>query len=577
MFSGPRFACDVRFVGAAATSTALILAFAIMANTPLRRVLLAVPMALIVVLNVLVFRYYHATFDLQILASALAASHDVRPVALRALPGFLAAVVALAGGYVGLLTFGHRVLGRRAVEQKTSLSVVLVVAAFGGALGTSPRYATPEIRAFHALVALRGRPETAVRGDVRLPPLYSSLSRLPHVLVILTESVRASEYQTSGIAPTAPALAAVTPGRVELRQFRSVASYTALSLSAILTGRSQEAERASIVNAPGLFDFARAARDAGGDRPAIRYYSSQPSSVFETERVRAAVDTFVSLETLRGRDVEDDPDYGELPLDREMLERFVRDLPELPSPSLVMLHLAGTHAPYFVDPAHAPFAPYDHVVTWSGMPSLLNAYRNAIFEQDRLLAQAVEAFLRRVGHEPWLVVFTSDHGEAFGDHGAIHHGQNLLDEQVHVPAWIAHGSGALPPQAVSALEDHQRRFLTHLDVLPTILDSLGIWDNSAVRSFRERMPGRSLLRPFEPRSPIPVTNCTGMFPCPLDTWGLFAGDRKLLARAWDTDWSCLALDGASELLAPAHDAACGHLREVSKATFERLPNGNLNR
>ena len=151
-------------------------------------------------------------------------------------------------------------------------------------------------------------------------------------------------------SPTAPETAALTAGRVDLAQLRAVSSYTALSLSAILTGRSQEGARDAILRSPSLFDFAHAAHDASGSRPVVAYFSSQSSTVFETDQVRAAVDRFASIETMRGHDVEDDANYADLPLDRDVVDLFDKTLPELPAPAVVMLHLANTHAPYFVDP-----------------------------------------------------------------------------------------------------------------------------------------------------------------------------------------------------------------------------------
>jgi hypothetical protein len=92
------------------------------------------------------------------------------------------------------------------------------------------------------------------------------------------------------------------------------------------------------------------------------------------------------------------------------------------------------------------------------------------------------------------------------------------------------------------------------------------------------MTGRSLLRPYEARPPIPVTNCTGMFPCPLNTWGLYAGDKKLVARIYDGGWSCFQLGepGGERALDPA-DSTCADLRGVSQRTFPLLPNGQPNR
>ena len=591
---------DVLFRGAAAwlstpralvdsaASVALVLALvAFAATTRARRLVLATTASAVLVLQVAVFRYYHAPLDVQVLAAAIHARHDVRPIVMRAVPAYLLAVAASTALEYALLLFFHETVARFAPmprrRRAVTAAVLLAGAACAGLAGSGPRHATPELRAVHALAALRLRHEPEpLASAISLPPLHAEREVLPDILFVLTESVRASDYRAYGDAPTAPETAALTRGRVELAELRAVSSYTALSLSAILTGRSQEGGRDAILASPSLFDFAHAVRDASGARPVVAYFSSQSRTVFETDQVRAAVDRFATIETIRGHDVEDDADYGDLPLDREVVDLFTKTLPEIAAPAVVMLHLANTHAPYYVDEARAPFTPYGHVVTWSGMPELLNAYRDSIYEQDRTLAHAVKAFIAHAGARPWLVIFTSDHGEAFGEHGAIHHGQNLMDEQVHVPAWIASGNGALTASQERSLADHAGRFLTHLDLLPTLLDALGLWDNFSVAPHRASMPGRSLLRPYEARVPIPVTNCTAMFPCPLNTWGLYRDDRKLVSRAWDGGWSCMALgarpgDASEERDAPKDDLACEILRAASRRAFPLLPNGAPNR
>src|SRR5205085_10946248 len=127
-----------------------------------------------------------------------------------------------------------------------------------------------------------------------------------------------------------------------------VASYTAVSLSAILTARSQEGARDDILRAPTLFDFARAARGPGGKRPTVAYWSSQSHQVFESKDVRASLDRFTTIENLLGRElVEEDPRYEE-GLDQLVVDRFEADMPTLPMPAVATLHLADTHAPYVV-------------------------------------------------------------------------------------------------------------------------------------------------------------------------------------------------------------------------------------
>jgi arylsulfatase A-like enzyme len=65
-----------------------------------------------------------------------------------------------------------------------------------------------------------------------------------------------------------------------------------------------------------------------------------------------------------------------------------------------------------------------------------------------------------------LIVVTADHGEELGEDGRIDHGDALADGVQHVP-WIMAGAGIAPGQVVS-------RFTEHVDVLPTVLASLGV-------------------------------------------------------------------------------------------------------
>jgi hypothetical protein len=533
------------------------------------RVVLAVVAASLVVVQAFAYRFAHAPFDLQVAESARHSYTAIRPVLARVLPAAAGAIIVVSAVELALLELARPELGRLRAgwRARVALAALVVVAI---AVAPEPRASCPDVRAIHALSVFRSKPAPRIEGAVALAPLHSTRGEVPDVLFVLTESVRAADYVPSGPEATAAAAAEVTSGRFELDELRSISSYTAVSLSALITGRSQEGSREDILNAPNLFDFAHA---LGAD---VGYYSAQSRETFETKDVRAAVDHFVTLETLAGHDVEDDAEWVEKPLDRMVVDRFLAELPSRPHPSATVLHLYGTHAPYYFEDERAKFVPFEREVGWSGMPKLRNAYRNAIAEQDRQIARAVSAFTSRAGQRPWIVVFTSDHGESFGEHGAIHHGQNLYDEQVHVPGWIAAKEGTLDPAQRRSLEDHRQRFVTHLDVLPTVLDALGLLDNFAVRAHVERMTGHSLLRPYATRAPIPVTNCTRMFPCPLNTWGLFADDHKLVAQVWDAEWRCVRV-GGGEHLVPPDDPACVTLGQAARRQFQELPNGAPNR
>jgi arylsulfatase A-like enzyme len=91
------------------------------------------------------------------------------------------------------------------------------------------------------------------------------------------------------------------------------------------------------------------------------------------------------------------------------------------------------------------------------------------------------------------VVITADHGEEFWDHGAFEHGHALYDELVRVPLWLK-----LPDESPLLSQLPQAgfgdRLVCHIDVLPTLLDVLGL-------STEAPLMGRSVFAEREPAAP----------------------------------------------------------------------------
>jgi arylsulfatase len=128
----------------------------------------------------------------------------------------------------------------------------------------------------------------------------------------------------------------------------------------------------------------------------------------------------------------------------------------------VWLHLLKTHLPYSPPPRHMPGSgPED----WKTLgPS--DYYDAEVRELDELIATIVASIERHVGLDRSLVIFTSDHGEAFNEHGEFEHGQSLHREVVHVPLIFA-GPKVPPGKTVAA-------YVRTTDILPTILDLAGL-------------------------------------------------------------------------------------------------------
>jgi arylsulfatase A-like enzyme len=246
----------------------------------------------------------------------------------------------------------------------------------------------------------------------------------------------------------------------------------------------------------------------------------------------------------------------------------------MPEPYFVLLQFGDTHTPYAADPADAPFAPYARDFSWEGTPRLLNQYRNAVHLQDRLIGEMLER-LRHAGRlERTVVLFTSDHGEAFREHSQLFHGGSLRDEEIHVAAWV------WVPDALrrelghrySALLGRHADFVTHLDLLPTVLDLFGVYDDPALRPHVGALPGHSLLRPLAAPEPVALTNCSDLMECAFRTFGALEGRYELEAREWDGYWNCWELGPKPRALAMGAWPCQSLLRET-REIHPRLPNG----
>jgi glucan phosphoethanolaminetransferase (alkaline phosphatase superfamily) len=545
------------------------LAFALLVLRQLKRLVarafVALIAAVVLVAQVAYYLYYNAPLDAQVALAARQSWADVRPVLVDSAGRLALAVMAIAGLELWLLS--------RVRLERVSWPLLAVVAVAGWGLAGSPRLCTAEVRTAHAVTALLTTPTAAAHGPRPVVPELQSLrGRLPDVLLIVTESVRASDGCGRERCTTGAELVHALPTPLIMDQARSLASYTTVSLLAMFTGRTQERPTGELAHFPDLFDLAHAAR-SGAQRYSVHYWSAQLANSMPHGALAGVADEVVTAETLLGHPSDDIEDSVMGRLDRRISELCVRGVANLEQPRFLVVHLAGTHVPYFFEEKDATFKPWGNRIRWEEMDLFHNKYLNALAEQDRTIARCVRAFVESEAGRPWFLLYTSDHGESFGEHHAIHHGQNFFDEQTHVPMIIAHGGDGLTPAESASLEEAQSLPVTHADVLPTMLDAMGLLDHFALRSFSASLRGRSLLRPLTDFTPLPVTNCTDSYRCPLNTWGVYGEKKKLIAQVWDGKWRCLERDGGE------HDVGLGQCRDLlptACAAFPTLPSGVAN-
>lgn len=98
---------------------------------------------------------------------------------------------------------------------------------------------------------------------------------------------------------------------------------------------------------------------------------------------------------------------------------------------------------------------------------IVDLYDGEIAFTDSAIADFLRGLDQRNLRDNTLVVFLSDHGEEFFEHGGFEHGHSLYDELLHVPLLFS-----LPERIPAGVR--LSRAVRLLDVAPTILDFLAI-------------------------------------------------------------------------------------------------------
>jgi arylsulfatase len=113
---------------------------------------------------------------------------------------------------------------------------------------------------------------------------------------------------------------------------------------------------------------------------------------------------------------------------------------------------------------------------------LVDLYDAEILDSDRGFGAFLELLKRTGRFEHALIVLVADHGEAFGEHDTLQHGNNLNRELLHVPLIIR-----LPQGRMAGTRVEQRVSLVEL--YPTILAQAGV-----APKLDYGLPGRDLIR-----------------------------------------------------------------------------------
>jgi arylsulfatase A-like enzyme len=365
-----------------------------------------------------------------------------------------------------------------------------------------------------------GKDEDCQDGDASSAPLVakpsggaivSARQRLPadlNVLLLTIDTLRADLGYMGNPRPLSPRLDALASQSVVFERAYSLASYTGKSVGPLLIGKySSEIE--------------------GGFSHFNRYPKSE---TLVQERLHAAGVRTLSVQGYwyffkdagfeRGFDVVDSraaPKVASIEGDQtsnsdEQSDAVIELLgaPELTSRRFFMwAHYVDPHAEYAAHPEH----------DFGSKPR--DRYDGEVAFVDHHVGRVLDALARAPFAERTVVIVTSDHGEAFGEHGMIRHGFELWEELVRVPLLVK--LPGVTPRRVSA-----RR--SAIDLVPTLLDLFQVpFVGQGPRDF---LSGQSLLpdlvRPAgepDPERPIFIDMARG--PYNAERQALITGDLKL--------------------------------------------------
>lgn len=157
----------------------------------------------------------------------------------------------------------------------------------------------------------------------------------------------------------------------------------------------------------------------------------------------------------------------------ELIERRPSD-----RPFFLMLFFLNPHYPYEPKQKH-----FGDKMAGPSNPGPINDYDGEIFEADQQVGRLLELLRAQGLMESSIVVFSTDHGEEFGEHGQNFHGKTLYDPVLNVPLLVT-GIG------------EQGRFpglVREIDLMPTLLDYLGIEGSEEVRRQMAGVSVRGLI------------------------------------------------------------------------------------
>jgi hypothetical protein len=327
--------------------------------------------------------------------------------------------------------------------------------------------------------------ETEARHALELKPKHQHVSS--KIVFLVDESVRPDFIDKSAM----PGFAAFAAKAIDFGPSASGGVCSNYSNAILRFAASRDDMGGAVKTNPTIWQYAKAA----GYRTV--YIDGQAQHL----KSSSALQNFMTLEELKFIDVlyrVDDvtPEYA----DFKLLELIEKELAQS-GPVFIYANKQGAHFPYEMNynranAKHLPVREADEPIK---LDTMVNAYRNAI---DRNVDEFFAAFNERISMQDLSIVYTSDHGEHFGEGTASHCvASKTSPDMAYVPL-LAYSSDPVVTAALKEGASKLQRRASHFQIAPTIIEWMGFDPEDLRPRYQESLTSGSPFPPAHTRGDI---------------------------------------------------------------------------
>ncbi len=308
------------------------------------------------------------------------------------------------------------------------------------------------------------------------------LRQPPDIVIITLDAARADHFSFNGHhRKTTPFIDSLAQESLVFANAFSLVPYTLCSVPTMITGLNfldHGVVGHEDVLSPEAVTLAESLRDAGYRTAA---FSATPNNS-KLKGFDQGYDVFREMWT------EDDTKLSRrAPYIAHRVVEWLEENPDDGRPLHLQVHMVPPHSPYDPPPVFDRYTDPDYDGPCDGWPRtifnlnagaipvnrecvdhVLGLYDGNLNVADDATRVIVEALQRRPGWSNTVVLVTSDHGEAFMEHGRIGHNATLYTEMLQVPFVLR------MPEGTNTEDIDTHGLVTLADIVPTLLHAAGV-------------------------------------------------------------------------------------------------------